>query len=97
MEVKTPSWSADELWKPGVIGQDLFSALWALVNESKSKNYIPLFMRLANITSIYKLKGSKKCLENDHSIFVLTVIRGILDRLLYNDMSPEVEKNMSNS
>ena len=54
-------------------------------------------MKLANITSIYKLKGPKKSLESDRGIFVLTVIRGILDRLLYNDLYPEVEFNMSNS
>ena len=54
-------------------------------------------MRLANITSIYKLKNSRQHLENDRGIFVLTVIRMIMDRLLYNDLYPEIEENMSNS
>jgi hypothetical protein len=76
-KTRDPWGMINEIFKPGV----LFSALWALLNESKSENVIPLFMWLANITSI----------------FVLTVIRGIPDWLLYNDLYPEVEENMSNS
>ena len=54
-------------------------------------------MRLANISSIYRQKNSRKHLENDRGIFVLTVIRMIMDRLLYEDLYPEIEENMSNS
>ena len=87
----------NEIFKPGVIGQDLFAALNALVIETKAELLIPLFMRLANITSLYKSKGSKSSLESDRGIFVLTVIRMIMDRLLYDDLYPEIEENMSNS
>jgi hypothetical protein len=55
------------------------------------------FMRLANITSLYKQKCPKMCLDSDRGIFVLTTVRMILDRLLYNDLYPEVEHKMSNS
>ena len=55
----------NETFKPGVIGQDLFSALVVLINEVKSKNHMPHFMRLANITSIFKKKKSQKSLESD--------------------------------
>ena len=94
---RDPLGMLNEIFRPGVIGEDLKSALLLLVNEAKSDNFVPHFMRLANITSIFKKKGSKKSLENDRGIFVLTVMRMIMDRLLYNDLYPEVEENMSNS
>ena len=87
----------NEIFKPGIIGQDLFSALKALINETKAELLIPIFMRLANITSIYKSKRSKLSLESDRGIFVLTVVRMIMDRLMYNDLYPEIEEKMSNS
>ena len=90
-KTRDPLGMINEIFKRGVIGQDLVSALAGLVSESKFKNFLPLFMRLANITSLYKRKGSKMCLESDRGIFVLTVVRMILDRLLYNDLYPEVE------
>ena len=53
-KTRDPMGLINEIFKPGVIGQDLFSALLALLNESKYENFIPLFMRLTNITSITK-------------------------------------------
>ena len=43
------------------------------------------------------MKGSKMELSNDHGIFVLTVFRMIMDRILYNEYYPSLEKNMSPS
>ena len=43
------------------------------------------------------MRGLKKYIELDRRIFVLTFIRGILDRLLYIDLYPEAVDNMSNS
>ena len=54
-------------------------------------------MLLANISSIWKRSGSRRDLDNDRGIFVLGVLRRILDKLLYNDLYPEIESNMSNS
>ena len=62
---RDPVGMLNEIFKPGVIGEDLKSALLLLVNEAKSENFVPHFMKLANITSIFKKKGSKKSLEND--------------------------------
>ena len=58
-KTRDPLGMINEIFKRGVIGQDLVSALAGLVSESKFKNFLPLFMRLANITSLYKRKGSK--------------------------------------
>ena len=87
----------NEIFKPGIIGKDVCCGLLGLLNGVKIETLVPFFMRLANITSIYKQKNSRKNLENDRGIFVLTVIRMIMDRLLYEDLYPEIEENMSNS
>ena len=52
---------------------------------------------MADITSIWKKKGSKQDIENDRGIFVLGVLRKIMDKLMYLDLYPELEENMSNS
>ena len=39
------------------------------------------------IYSIYKNKGSKDDLNNDRGIFIVNIIHGILDKLIYEDES----------
>jgi hypothetical protein len=96
-KTRDPLGMINEVFKPGIIGKDLLHGLIELLNRVKIEIIVPWFMRLANITSIYKLKNSRLNLENDRGIFVLTAIRMIMDRLLYNDLYPEIEENMSNS
>ena len=43
----------------------------------------PEFMELTNISTIYKNKGSRYDLENDRGIFILSVLRKLLDKLIY--------------
>ena len=92
-KTRDPLGMINELFKPGVVGKDLVYALTALLNEVKFLNFVPQFMRLANITSIWKKKASKSLLQNDRGIFVLTIVRMIMDRLLYNDFYSE--KNLT--
>ena len=54
-------------------------------------------MQLSNITSIFKNKGSRSDLENDRGIFILPVMKKILDKLIYNDNYENIDKSMSNS
>ena len=54
-----PMGMINEIFKPEVIGADLFSACLKLFNGSKSNLVIPEYLNLSNITSIWKLKGSK--------------------------------------
>ena len=56
-----------------------------------------MFMSLSNITTIYKSKGSRLDLDNDRGIFILTVLKKILDKLIYFDNYNELDKNMSDS
>ena len=56
-----------------------------------------LYSGLANITSLYKGKGDKLDLNNDRGIFLVTVFRSILMKMIYNDKYDIVDQNMSDS
>ena len=57
----------------------------------------PEYMELANISSIFKNKGSRFELENDRGIFLLAVLRKILDKLIYKEKYPGIDDHMSDS
>ena len=65
------------------IGSNLKCSLLILFNNIKKKGKVPTFMKSAVITTIPK-KGSKLVLKNERGIFVLSTVRTILMRLLYN-------------
>jgi hypothetical protein len=52
-------------------------------------------MELCNITSIYKNKGSHKDFDSYRGIFRVTVLRSILDRMIYNDNYWVIDKNLT--
>ena len=54
-------------------------------------------MEFAGITSIYKGKGEKIDIENDRGIFIVTILRSIFMKLLYNDNYDIIDINMSDS
>ena len=85
------------LFKPGVCGPDLVAAVTLLSNLSKNSVYTPTIMRLNNISTIYKNKGSRFDLVNDRGIFNMTIFRKIVDRLVYNDKYEKIDCNMSDS
>jgi hypothetical protein len=92
-----PNGMVNEVFKTGCIGSDLKKALLLLLNGSKVNQLIPIFMTLSNITSIYNNKGSKLDLNNDRGIFILTVIKKILDNIIYLDKYEGLDCNMSDS
>ena len=96
-KARDPLGLINELFKPGVIGNDLKKSLLSLFNEIKEKCYLPDFVQWANITSIYKGKGEKLDLENEREIFIVTVFRSILMRLVYNDKYSIIDSKMSDS
>ena len=60
-----PKGLINELFKPGVAGADLLESLLMLCNRVKAECEIPAFLKLTNITSIFKKRGSKTDLNND--------------------------------
>ena len=57
----------------GNAGNDLKKTIFILFNKIKSENYIPEFIRKAEIATIYKGKGEKCNLDNDRGIFIVTI------------------------
>ena len=75
----------NELFMVNNIGTDLKESLLMLLNKIKEEFEEPEFMQLANITSFWKRKGLRSDIENERGIFILTVLRMIKDRMIYND------------
>jgi hypothetical protein len=96
-KARDPKGLINELFKPGVIGDDLEKSLIMLYNRIKDKIEFPQFMEIDNIISIYKGKGEKIDLTNDRGIFIVSTLRSILMKLLYNDNYDILEMNMSDS
>ena len=92
-----PNNMINEIFLPSAMGSNLKSGLITLMNEIKSEMLIPYNLQLANISSIYKNKGSKFDLQNDRGIFILPVVRKMLDKLLYQDKYSYIESAMSDS
>ena len=92
-----PHGMINEVFKKDCIGIDLKKALLLLFNGIKSNMLVPSFMTFSNITTIYKNKGSRMDPENDRGIYIITVLKKILDRLGYNDNYDDLDANMSDS
>ena len=63
----------------------------------KSQNFIPEFVRMADVATIYKGKGSKNELINERGVFIVTIIRSIMMRLIYSDYYQILDKSMTDS
>ena len=82
----------NEIFKEG--GSDLKNAILKLMNGIKSELNPVQFLALANITTIYKNKGSRADLNSDRGIFILTCLRSILDKLIYFDKRDRIDGEM---
>ena len=94
---RDPNGWINELFMEGVSGNNLKTSLLHIFNKIKENNEIPNFIRMADISTIYKGKGSKSELVNERGIFVVSILRNILMRLIYLDYYPILEKSMSDS
>ena len=54
-------------------------------------------MTLEDIATIFKNKGSRMDLKNDRGIFILTVLKKMLDKFTYFDNYEQIDENMSDS
>ena len=82
---RDPLGLANELFKPNHAGEDLKLAVLKLMNQMKTQQVFPEPLKLSNISSLYKNKGSRKDFDNYRGILRVTILRSILDRLIYND------------
>ena len=86
-----------ELFKEPLAGQDLYNSLTLLFNGIKHDMFIPGFMQTMGITSLYKNKGKLNDFKNQRGIFNLTKVRGILDKVIYEEVYDDLDENMSDS
>ena len=94
---RDPLGFANELFKPDIAGADLKQALLKMCNNIKNQQVFPESLSQCNITSLYKNKGSKKDFGNYRGIFRVTVIRSILDKLIYNDEYDNIDEHLTDS
>ena len=96
-KARDPNGWANELFFNGIAGQQLKLPLLHILNKMKETNEIPDFIRMADICTIYKGKGSKNELINDRGVFLVTIIRSILMRLIYMDFYKMLDESMSDA
>ena len=70
-------------------------SLLNLFNGIKKELYIPEFMKSMIITSLYKQKGLKADFANQRGLFNLVKVRSIMDKMIYEDCYPLIEKELS--
>ena len=92
-----PNGLVNEIFKDGVAGKDLKKSFLKMLNRIKEEDFIPDFVRLADIATIYKGKGGKCDLKNDRGIFLVTIFRSILMRLIYLEKYDKLDSSMSDS
>ena len=86
---------ANELLKEEAAGSDFKLAILKLMNIIKHRSQFPKAMEVCNITSIYKQKGSHKDFNSYRGIFRVTVLRSLIDRMMYNDNYPTIDENLT--
>ena len=93
---RDPNDHANEIFQYDASGQDLQDALLVLMNKIKEQLVYPQALEKCNISSIYK-KGKRNDFSNYRGVFRLTVLRSILDRLIYNDIYPTIDSALTDA
>ena len=85
-----------ELFKEGVIGTNLKESLLVMFNNMKDELAIPECLRTAHVTILHK-KNCRMELANWRGIFVCSVLRNILMKLIYGRTYEQIDKSMTDS
>ena len=86
-----------EVFKIDVIGDDLKNSLLLLLNRIKVNREFPAFTQLADICAIYKGRGDVNDLESDRGIFLVSIFRTIMMKMIYNQKYSTIDNSMSDS
>ena len=76
-------------------GDDLILAITKLMNMMKDESVFPNALNICNVTNAYKNKGERNSFDAYRGLFRTPIFRNILDRLIYNDMYPTVDSNLT--
>ena len=94
---RDPMGFTNELIKSNIAGKDVKRAVLKLMNQIKTQLIFPEPLKYCNISSLYKHKGSKHDFNNYRGIFRVTILRSILDKLIYNSEYPNIDINLTDS
>ena len=94
---RDPLGMISEIFKSKIAGKDLQKAMVDLMNLILSTFYIPENLQYADISSMFTNNGSRMLLSSERGIFLLVILRKILDKLIYLEKYPDLEKSMSDS
>ena len=78
-------------------GDDLELAIVKLMNNIKTQQQCPDCLEPCNITSLFKNKGKKNDLNNHRGVFRVTVLRNILDKLIFTDEYENLDRQLTDS
>ena len=93
---KDPYGHPNELFKDGVAGDGLMQAIKELMNRLKDNpGEYSASMDICNVTSLYKNKGDKNMFDSHRGVFRTTILRNILERLIYNDEYNTVDSGLT--
>ena len=65
------------------------------MNRIKKEVIVPEKLNICNVTNLYKNKGDKTSYDSYRGIFRTTVMRNILEKLLYNDEYEGIDNNLT--
>ena len=94
---RDPLGFANETFLEGVAGINFKTAILRLLNKIKTEQVFPRALEKCNISSIWKKKGSRHQFDDYRGIFRVTILRSILDRLIYNDEFQNIDKNLTDA
>ena len=94
---RDPNGWINEMFMEGIAGENLKISMLMYFNKMKEENRTPDFMKLADITTLYKGKGEKSSMECERGIFVVSVFRSIMMKLIYKDIYKTIDDSMSES
>ena len=93
---RDPNDLSNEIFHIDNAGDDLKNAILVLLYKIKVQAVFPQAFEGCNINSIYK-KGKRNNFYNYCGIFRQTVLRCILDRMIYNDVYPVIDSNLTDA
>ena len=96
-KARDPNGWLNDIFMQEIAGKNLKISMLKMFNRIKTEDFIPNFMRKAEVTTIYKGKGSKSDLKNDRGVFIVSVFRNLLMKMIYKDIYETLDKSMSDS
>ena len=96
-KARDPSGLICDIFQNPICGMDLKISILKLVNKTKETLKVQNFFSHSNISSIWKKKGDVLKLENHRGLFLVSLFKTIIMKLLYSRNYETIDSNMSES